>query len=1139
MCKRCIVLLLSVFFFVPVVAQGRGYAQFELRQSSIDVYSFTFSVTDLDIIPYGDYAALFVDGSFSSLQEPGKPELPVFQQIVAVPQGAEPQLGFTIGETFFKHLGDRSLRPAQPHTFKNREADFAFDRSVYASDVFFAKPVVSIAEIGSMRGLRLLRITVSPFEYNPQKNTLAIHSDISIEITFSGADVPATVYELERHAGLPVLDVANRETFVSLLASSRQQPPKYVVVALDTFVTALQPFVEWKRRKGFNVVELYVHSGDTCTIIRNRLDSIYRASTPLDPAPAFVTIVGDVKHIPSFEGKVRISGLGRHFTDLYYAEYTGDFYPDMLYGRISVADTAGLSAVLSKTMDYEQCCFADTSFLNRVLLVAGRETRVPAPTVTNGQINYLNNTYFANNSNIDTHCFYNPASELQLPRIIDELNLGASLVNYTSHCLATGWHRPTYTSSGADTLDNFGKCFFAVNNCCLSSRFSDPCCFGEALLRRNSAGAVGVIGAANETLWEEDYYWALGAKGAVSLNPQYDSARLGAFDRFLHTHGEPYTQTAATAGEILQAGTFGLAQMGMTYENYYWEIYNLLGDPSLMPYLGVPQNITLRCPDSLPFGASKIVVHGMPHTRVAFWQDSILLSSVRLDANGDATAIFSQPLSLSPLVVVATAQFCKPFTDTISIYIQTAPNVVITDGFVSDTFGVGIVNQRVASGEAFDFDFVLLNAGSDTAKNVVLELQSLDGRCFVPTTLYNIGDMPAFDTVRTNGVFSFVPNPYLRENEIVSLKATVFTDSTATCERRFDFLIRSANIETGLVEILHNGIPATSLQKGGSYTLRLPACNIGSRFSDTINTVARMESRFGRVLLPDTIAILPLAPQASDTAEFVFSVNADAISYIDINIAIIYGDTVCELPLRLPLDKAEETFETGDFSLFSWDTTHPNAWFIDTIATLAYAGRYCARSANITHKQQSVLSITLTTIADDTISFYRRTSTEASSDYLSFAVDGVVKGKWAGSGQWERMAYFVPRGKHEFAWIYEKDASLDGGINCVWIDNITFPLSITDTTCLSEPTEGIFEVGQEKKCRVFPNPAKGYFVVENTGNEQFEVRINDCFGKNVDKMSILPSERSYYETAELRSGVYILIFTGKNDSFAEKIIISK
>lgn len=1138
MVKHRIALLISFLAVLHCSAQSVLGTHCDVLHSSTDAYSFSLHISDVAIVPHGEFATIDAGSMFGVLQDEGKPQLPIFRQIIAVPQGANPTVRFVVADRDMMSLGAKPLQPAQPHTFKNHDPRFSFDSSVYMSQGIFLLPIVKVEELGQMCGIRLFRVAVSPFEYNPAKNEVLFYRNVHAEVLFDGANVQATARELDRHVGIPAAaHVANRSAFEPLQAHTRQVPTKYVVVAQDTFRHALQPFLQWKRQKGFNVVEMYTSASDTCTYIRSRLDSLWHAATPLDPSPAYITIVGDVDHVPSFGGKIRISGIGSHVTDLYYAEFTGDFYPDAAIGRISVADTAELAVVLKKMMDYEQYHFADTAFLDRTVVVAGRESRTPAPTVTNGQVNYLRNNLLGLVPSLDTHYYYNPQSATMLPEIVGNISQGVSLLNYTSHCLSTGWHNPSYTAEGVDTLSNYGRYFFAVNNCCLSSRYSESRCFGEALLRRAGAGAIGVIGAANETLWEEDYYFAVGAK-PVSLNPSYDPSQLGSFDRFLHRHSEPYSETAATAGEILQVGNFGLTQMGMVYENYYWEIYNLLGDPSMMPYFGVPQDITLVHPDSVPAGTTQITLQGTPYARVALVQDALLLASVHLDSNGFATAVLLQPLDTGILLLTATAQFYKPLIDTVIVFSQNIPKMVIASATVSDSFGTRVADRIVSSGSAYSFDILLQNYGGDTAKNVTLTLQSADGKCNVPAATYHKTFVLSHDTARANGTFTFVPNPSLPDNEVVSLVATVFSDNADTCVRRFDFLVSSALVETGSVSVVQNGAPVTQLLQGETYTLKVPINNNGSGVSDIVSVSARIDNG-GVVSLPDTIRINALRPQGSDTAEFVFSVAANAASYIDIAIATTHRGNVAKNYVRLPLGSAVETFESGDFAVFAWDTSHPNCWIIDASASRAHAGAFCARSAAITHKQQSKLSISLTTIVDDSISFWRRTSSEQGSDFLAFLIDGQSMDRWSGSGRWERKAYFVPSGQHEFTWVYEKDGSINGDDDCVWIDDIRFPLYQTDTNGQPPRTVGVAVADVEHGCRVYPNPAKDYFEVENSGTEPVEITITDAFGRKVGKITAQPSEKTRVGTEKMRSGIYVLLFTDKNHTFAKKIIIAK
>ena len=138
-----------------------------------------------------------------------------------------------------------------------------------------------------------------------------------------------------------------------------------------------------------------------------------------------------------------------------------------------------------------------------------------------------------------------------------------------------------------------GMPFVSINNCCRANEFIGDC-FGEHLLRKANGGAIGAIGASNETLWDEDYYWVVGAHGMPTSTPQYDSIALGAFDRLLHNHSESQQNQASTQSQIVNAGNWAVAASGSPFSDFYWEIYSLLGDPSLMPFIGAAKVSTLN-----------------------------------------------------------------------------------------------------------------------------------------------------------------------------------------------------------------------------------------------------------------------------------------------------------------------------------------------------------------------------------------------------------------------------------------------------------------------------------------------------------------------------------------------------------------
>ena len=47
-------------------------------------------------------------------------------------------------------------------------------------------------------------------------------------------------------------------------------------------------------------------------------------------------------------------------------------------------------------------------------------------------------------------------------------------------------------------------------------------------------------------------------------------------------------------------------------------------------------------------------------------------------------------------------------------------------------------------------------------------------------------------------------------------------------------------------------------------------------------------------------------------------------------------------------------------------------------------------------------------------------------------------GEYSGENDWQEVAYDVAEGPHVFRWCYEKDASIDVGEDCFYVDNIRF-----------------------------------------------------------------------------------------------------
>ena len=585
---------------------------------------------------------LWAEGLDSRERLPGEVDVPVWQRLVALPKGSVPTMVVESEESEVVPL-EQPLRRVAP--IRTKEGTL-----ISATKASKEPPtLVSLTPLGTLRYADLYRLTLRPLL--PKGDSLKVCRSLRILLSAKGEIIaPKGLYN-------------NSLTFDG-------EAPGYLIVAREAYREALQPLVRWKRQCGFAVEELYPthHSKDS---VRNMLTGRYQASTAENPFPPFLLLVGGTADFPPFFTTSQPAGLDMSFSDLPYGEYTGDHLPETLVGRLPVRDTATLRLLIDKLIAYEQCRLADTAYLSRTLLLAGNESRTPAPMLTNGQVDYLAQAFA--HAGLDTLCLRNPAfdtvpppwTESRKDSVLALLAHGAALVNYTGHAKYWGWSSPVVSASDIDALPATGRYTFMVNNCCSSNAFGGNS-FGEHCLLKTGGGAIGVIGATNETLWEEDCLWALGNKPLCPSNA-YDSAALGPFDRLLHSHGEPPSQWALTAGQMLLAGNLSVEESGSPFSPYYWETYLLLGDPSLMPYLGQPTPIELTLHDTLSLHTTSLSLSGTPGAYVALAQSNALLGVCLLDSDGQGLMSLLAPPTDSLLTLTARLPGHCPWMDTLRV----------------------------------------------------------------------------------------------------------------------------------------------------------------------------------------------------------------------------------------------------------------------------------------------------------------------------------------------------------------------------------------------------------------------------------------------------------------------------------------
>lgn len=606
--------------------------------------------------PAGPFVRLDIPGQHATVAE-GRPRLPLMNRLLWVPAGARVRVEARslrerrLGLDRFGLAGP--LAPAQAPRPKGEAPAaprFALDRSAYAVDRV-ARPLARAVPLGRLRGSDLVRLEVAPVEYLPAEAALLVHEAIEVAVLYEGGD-PALRDRLVAATASPFLP---GPTAPDGLAAGCAH---LAIVAPPEFVPQLAELVRWKTERGFLVTVGTVGSagvGETAESIRGWLRDLYDGATAARPAPSFVLLVGDVEQVPTFLDQASGSASDRP-----YAALDGDQLPDACWGRLPARDGPELQAMLAKTLAYDRCELAAPDSPAAAVLIAGVDSTW-SPTHANGQVAYARDTYFDAAHGLDARAFLHPESGSSEPQILAALAAGAGFVNYTGHGTAGRWSEPRLTQDDVRQLTG-GATPVVVANCCESGRYDEAECFGETWLRVPAGGAVAYLGASSWTYWDEDYWWSVGYTAHIGPDQTFATTGAGAFDGLFHDHGEPIERWYASTGAVAFAGNLAVMESGSSRADYYWSVYNLLGDPSLLPWLGEPAAGAVVHPEALNATATSLSLVAVPGSYVGLTQGGELLAGGAVGADGTATLDFRRPLAAGvPLHLVVTGQGRRPY----------------------------------------------------------------------------------------------------------------------------------------------------------------------------------------------------------------------------------------------------------------------------------------------------------------------------------------------------------------------------------------------------------------------------------------------------------------------------------------------
>jgi hypothetical protein len=500
--RKLYLVLILIFAFVISSSAGNfqnkgaytvDYSKVNKSELSLkfSLSKYSIQVVEIDGVKYS--VIDFNHGVNTNLK--GYAELPMLNATLQLESDNDVVLSVVEGN-FIDIKLDYPILPSRGTIFRNQDPSsilYVIDPASIV-DKFYPENIAESPEPFVFRDTRGVNIYTYPFRYNAAKNILRVYTDFSVVVKedFSKSTNPLTIAPSN-------LDPAMNDVYKSLFINYNEskfenqiaQHGEMLVIYTSRDATAIQPYITWKRERGFIVHTLQVA---TNTNVKTNIQNAYNSNSNL----LYVQLVGDWPDIKSDLG----TGQTAPMDPMLGCVVGSDFYPELIIGRFSANTTAELTVQVNKTITYEKLPDAGATWYKNALGMARNEgagqgddgegddlhmerirNRLLTPSYNYSTVyqEYDGNSTYAPNTTAAT--------------ISSRLNSGVSVLNFCNHGLETSWSVGNYSASHVNALTNGSKLPFIFSVACVVGKFHRTTgdCFAETWLKKENGGAVVTI----------------------------------------------------------------------------------------------------------------------------------------------------------------------------------------------------------------------------------------------------------------------------------------------------------------------------------------------------------------------------------------------------------------------------------------------------------------------------------------------------------------------------------------------------------------------------------------------------------------------------------------------------------------------
>jgi uncharacterized membrane protein len=653
------------------------------------------------------------------IPETGKPELPVYSTMVAIPYHGSVSMEVINRNSY--RIDNFSAIPTQDYTVENaNDRSFAFDADFYNSDVQYPAEPLKISEPGVIRDFRVVSLTFSPFTYNPSTRSLEVTDNLTYRLSYTTEPGVNEIEAPEMYS--PSFMPLYRSMIANLDQVMDRNIPVHnkrllIIYGASTdaqYLAKLDEFVNWKKQKGYKVSTASTDAtGTTTTDVKAYIQSKYNN---IYTRPEYVLLIGDTS------GALHIdcNSVGGGSSDYPYSQLAGsDTMGDVFIGRMPAETVTHFLTMANKVFTYERDPIpVPEAWYNHMLLVgdpshSGQSTIYVSKFMKWASLNINPNYTFmelTGNANAMTN----------------EINQGVSFFVYRGYIGMSGWDMPTESN-----FSNGNKMPHCIINTCATGNFDSTDVtdsfvrFGTPALPKGGLTAIGMATASTHTL----------------MNNVLSSQTI---DSIFNWGMRDMSAPLLTAKLMLYMiyNDF-LPSYAVNFPGWC----NLMGDPTVEVFIGTPQALTAEYPTSVFPGQTCYPVQvldtdGTPleGAVVTIVRDGLQLI---METDADGNAVFELPEDLvnnDSFVVTISKHDHIPVYETINVL--TNNGIMVSDATFLDAMG-GNNNANPDAGETIDINVTLSNPGTVAISGAVVEMSSIDSYITVIQNSANYGDIPA------------------------------------------------------------------------------------------------------------------------------------------------------------------------------------------------------------------------------------------------------------------------------------------------------------------------------------------------------------------------------------------------------------